>query len=75
MGTSGRLVSHRVLVHADDYLIAPLDGFLILVRRVLNLALWEASFDSGDHAAHRVDLAEVVERFLLHLFCQRFQIV
>src|SRR4029079_15296532 len=68
-----RLVSHRVLIDTDDYLLASLDSFLILVGRILDLALRKSFFDRRDHAAHRVDLAEVLQCFLFHLFSQRFE--
>src|SRR5829696_6555972 len=39
------LALHRVLVDADDGLVAALDGLLVLVGRFLNLALREALLD------------------------------
>src|SRR5205085_5211942 len=52
-------------------LLASLDRLLILISRLLNLALREALLHRRDHAAERINLSEVVERAVFHLFGQR----
>ena len=57
-----RLLVHHVLVDAHDDLLLPLHRLLELEGRLLDLALREAALDGRHHSAHRVDLAEVLER-------------
>ncbi len=54
---AGRVSLLHVLVYAHHHSVAPLDGFLIFVGRLLDLALHVARFDGAHHAAHRIDLA------------------
>src|SRR5439155_10167390 len=64
---------HHVLVDAHDHLLAAVVHQLVPVRRVGDLLLRIARVDRADHAAHRVDLPDVLERRLLHLVGQRLE--
>ena len=65
-----RLLVHLVLVDADDHLVLALDRLLEAEGRLLDLALRVAALDRRDHAAHRVDAPEVLERLGLELVRQ-----
>ena len=55
------------LIDADDDLFARLDRALVLVRGFGNFFLRISAFDGFDHAAHSVELAEVIEGAIFHL--------
>ena len=55
------------LVHADDDFFLGLDGALVLVGSFGDFLLRITALDGLDHAAHGVQLAEVVEGSLFHL--------
>src|SRR5579885_3044666 len=63
----GSLFFGAEAVDADDHGVAGLDGLLILIGRLLNLAMHVADLDGVEHPAHRVNLLDVVERALLDL--------
>src|SRR2546425_5173712 len=53
-------------VHPHHEFFLRIDGKLILIRGVPNLALRESRLDRLDHAAEAVDLLDVLETTLLH---------
>src|SRR5437660_6009419 len=55
------------LVHADDDLLFGFDGALILIRCLSDFFLRISALDGFDHAAHCVELAEIVQGTALHL--------
>src|SRR5215831_9771119 len=60
-GPDWLLVIGHELVHADDDLVALLDGLLEFVRTLGDFALRITLFNGGDHAAHAIDRVEVRE--------------
>ena len=69
------LVADRVLVHADDRLLAAIDLALIVVRRVGDLLRRKTARDRLDHAAHLVDALDVSESVALDPINQRLHSV
>ena len=59
---NGRFLFRDELIHADDDLLAALDGALIFVRGLLNFALHVSGFDGAQHSAERVDFRDVFLR-------------
>src|SRR5919204_4841476 len=57
----------EVVVHADDDLLAQLDGLLEAVSALGNLSLRKASFDRLHHPAHAINPIEVLESAVLHV--------
>src|SRR5260370_6364353 len=47
-------------IDTHDNLITSFNFALVAVARVGDFALWEPALDGGDHAAHRVDAADVI---------------
>ena len=58
----GRLLFEHGLVHADDDLLARIDGGLAACGRLLDVHLGEAGLDGPGHAAERFDLRQVLAR-------------
>src|SRR5947208_3250298 len=61
-----RLFFYCELVHADDDLLFGFDGPLILIRCLSDFFLRISALDGFDHAAHGVELAEIVQGTALH---------
>ena len=61
-----RLVDHE-LVGADGDLLARFGGALELVAGLGDFLLRIALLDGRNHAAHRVELLEIIERAVLHV--------
>src|SRR5207249_7160226 len=68
-----RLVFHDEFVDADYDLLLALDGHLILVGGIVNLALGESLFDRRNHAAQRIEPVKIFPTAFLHIQRQPFQ--
>src|SRR5678816_2252932 len=66
-GPNWLLVVRHELVHADDDLVALLDGLLEFVRAIGDFTLRITLFNGGDHPAHAIDRVEVRQRLLFEV--------
>src|SRR5439155_23537204 len=62
-----RFPAHDELIHAADDLCLSLDRALVLIGCIVDLALRESSLDSGNHAAERIELVEILPATPLHV--------
>src|SRR5712692_1723262 len=63
----GALFFSDEIVDADDDFLLALDRLLVGVSRLVDFLLWKPSFDGRHHAAHGVNLVEIVVTRLLSL--------
>ena len=63
------------LVHAHDDRRSPLDGLLIRIRRILDLALNESLLDRRKRAAQRIDLIDIFASPALDVVGQSFDVI
>src|SRR5262245_20129079 len=71
----GLLVGHGVFVDAHHYLLVPVVHELIAIGGVRDLLLRIARVDGADHAAHRIDALDVLERRRLHPVGHAFEVI